>query len=573
MEFPFLQDIFVILALAVAVAIVCHHIRVPTVVGLLVTGVIAGPHGLGLVRDVHGVELLAEVGVIFLLFAIGIEFSLTSLRRILRLFLIGGALQVGLTIAGGYTLSRIVGLGGMPALFMGCAIALSSTAIVLRLFQERKEITSPQGRMVLGVLIFQDIIVVVMILATPIMAGAYQGSLAVEVGLLAAKGIAIGVFVWVSATWIVPRLLERIARTGSNELFLLAVGMICLAVAWLTSLMGLSLALGAFLAGLIISESEFSHRALGGIVPFRDTFTSFFFVSVGMLLDTSFVVTIIPFLLAIVAAVIVIKIVAATLSGIVLGLPLRVALLAGVALGQVGEFSLILAATGVEYGLMDQENFQRFLAVAILSMVAAPFLVAASHRIAFAVGRVPAPARLREGRYFVAGVEQEEMADHLIVVGYGVIGTTLAQSAKLLDLDYVVVEINLTLVRDHRSRGVNIFYGDATQSAALAKAGIDRAQVIAISVPDADGTRRTVELARRLNPDIHIIARTRYVQEMAPLYRLGADEVIPEELEAAIEIFSAVLHRCGVPSDTIEAYGGRTRIQHYGVLIDKEENE
>ncbi len=573
MEFPFLQDIFVILALAVVVAIICHRVRIPTVVGLLVTGVIAGPHGLGLIRDVHGVELLAEVGVIFLLFAIGIEFSLSSLRRIRRLFLVGGTLQVGITIIGGYALSRILGMGGPQALFMGCVIALSSTAIVLRLLQDRKEISSPHGRMVLGVLIFQDIIVVPMILAAPILAGSYEGSLFAEVGMLAVKGVAIGVFVWVSATWIVPWFLEKIARTGSNELFLLAVGMICLAVAWLTSLMGLSLALGAFLAGLIISESEFSHRALGGVVPFRDMFTSFFFVSVGMLLDTSYVITVIPFLLVVVVAVIVLKAVAATVSGLILGLPLRVALLGGIALAQMGEFSLILAGTGVASGIMDDGNFQRFLAVAIFSMMLAPFLLSASHRIAAAAVRVPVPMRVRQGRYFVPSGDDDTLSDHLIVVGYGVIGSTLAQSAKLVDLDYVVVEINHRLVSEHRNRGVRIFYGDATQAAALEKAGIDRAKVIAVSIPDANGTRSAVELARRLNPDIHIIARTRYVQEMAPLYRLGANEVVPEELEAAIEIFSAVLFRCGVPTDTIEAYGGRTRMQYYGVFIDKEENE
>ena len=290
MQIPLLRDIFVILALAVVVAMACHRLRIPTVVGLLITGIIAGPHGLGLVRDVHEIEVLAEIGVIFLLFTIGIEFSLGSLKRIWKLFLFGGSLQVALTAAGGYLLFLYLGVTTAQAVLAGCALALSSTAIVLKLLQDRFEIAAPHGRLALGVLIFQDVIVVLMMLALPILAGDYTGSLAAQLGVLALKAVAIGVLTWVLAQFVVPRLLEQIARTGSSELFLLAVGLVCFAVAWFSSMLGLSLALGAFIAGLIISEGDFSHRALGSAIPFRDTFTSFFFVSVGMLLDIGFVV-------------------------------------------------------------------------------------------------------------------------------------------------------------------------------------------------------------------------------------------------------------------------------------------
>jgi len=572
-QIPFLRDIFVILALAVVVAIACHRLRIPTVVGLLITGVIAGPHGLGLVRDIHEIEVLAEIGVIFLLFTIGIEFSLASLRRIWKLFLFGGSMQVFLTAAGGYLLFRYLGVATAQAVLAGCAVALSSTAIVLKLLQDRFEIAAPHGRLALGVLIFQDVIVVLMMLALPILAGDYTGSLGVQLGLLGAKAVAIGVLTWVLAQFVVPRLLSQIARTGSSELFLLAVGLICFAVAWFSSMLGLSLALGAFIAGLIISEGDFSQRALGSAIPFRDTFTSFFFVSVGMLLDIGFVVQAGPRLLAIIGAVLLLKVATAGTAGLVLGMPFRVAALAAVVLAQVGEFSLVLATQAMSYELIDAQNFQTLLAISIVTMVFTPFLIVGSHRIADAVGHVPMPAAVRAGRHFMKARADDELRDHVVIIGHGVIGTTLAQSAKLLDIPYVIIEINYETVRNQRRKGENIFYGDATQPATLEKAGIATARVVAISIPDATGVRRTVELARRAAPNVKIIARTRYVQEMDVLYRLGADEVVSEELEASIEIFSAVMHEFNVPTDRIEEFGGRARTRHYEVLREMEPPE
>ena len=571
MQIPLLRDIFVILALAVAVAMVCHRLRIPTVVGLLITGVIAGPHGLGLVRDVHEIEVLAEIGVIFLLFTIGIEFSLSSLRRIWKLFLIGGSLQVSITAVGGMLLFRYLGADMAQAVLAGCAVALSSTAIVLKLLQNRFEIAAPHGRLVLGVLIFQDVAVVLMMLAVPILSDPSASSLGRQLALLAAKGAAIGGITWVLASFVVPRLFTQIARTGSSELFLLAVGLVCFAVAWFTSLLGLSLALGAFIAGLIISESEFSHRALGSAIPFRDTFTSFFFVSVGMLLDLGYVIDAGPRLLAIIGAVLLLKLAAGGVAGLILGMPFRVAALAAVVLAQVGEFSLVLLTQGRVHGIIDSDGFQMLLAIAIVTMVLTPFLIVGSHRIADAAARVPMPAAVRAGRHFMqTPADDDELRDHMVIVGYGVIGSTLAQSAQLLGIPYVIVEINYETVRNLRRKGENIFYGDATQEASLEKAGIARARVLAISIPDAPGVRRTVELARRLNPSTKIVARARYVQETEPLYRLGADEIVSEELEASIEMFSAVMHEFGVPADRIEEFGGRARTRHYEVLREME---
>ncbi len=275
MGIPLLNDIFIIFGLSVAVLFICHRLRVPTIVGFLFTGILAGPYGLGLINGVQDVETLAEIGVVLLLFTIGIEFSFQRLLQIRKSFLLGGSIQVSLTVLVTFVIARQLGQSVGASIFTGFLIALSSTAIVLKLIQGRAEVDSPHGRVTLGILIFQDIIIVPMILITPLLAGA-NGNPVESVIVLTAKGIGIIALVIVSARWIVPKVLYQIARTRNRELFLLSIVVICLAVAWITSSAGLSLALGAFLAGLIISESEYSHQALGNILPFRDVFTSFF---------------------------------------------------------------------------------------------------------------------------------------------------------------------------------------------------------------------------------------------------------------------------------------------------------
>jgi CPA2 family monovalent cation:H+ antiporter-2 len=555
---PLLRDIFVILILAVVVSLACHRARIPTLVGLLVTGVIAGPHGLGLVTATHEVETLAEIGVILLLFTIGIEFSLATLVRIRRLVFAGGLIQVVLTAALTWAVAVRLGVPAQPAVLVGCVTALSSTAIILKLLQERSELAAPHGRTTLGILIFQDIAVIPMMLAVPMLAGTAP-DLPREIAWLVGKGAVIAFVTWALARWVVPRLFEQIARTGSNELFLLTVGLLCFAVAWFTSLMGLSLALGAFLAGLIISESDFSHRALGSAVPFRDVFTAFFFVSIGMLLDVGFVAREAALLGLLTLGVIMLKTMTGTITGLALGQPFRIAVLAGIALAQVGEFSLVLMTTGLAAGLIPDVGYQRFLAVAIFTMAVTPLVLKASHPLADAWCRLPLPARIRAGRHFVADSDAESLRDHIVVVGFGVIGRLVAQSARLLDIPYVVVEINYETVRKEQERGEPIFYGDATQPAVLQEADVAGARVLVVSIPDPLGVRRTVEAARALNRRLYIVARTRYVQEMLPLYRSGADDVVPEELEASVEIFTNVLHRYNVPAEQIAEFGGLAR--------------
>ena len=562
MEFPLLKDIFVIFGLAVGVALACHRLRIPPIVGLIITGVIAGPHGLRLTTEAEAVKQLAEIGVIFLLFTIGLEFSVDSIRLVKRLFFVGGPLQVFITAGLVFMLAVASGSGVPLAVLIGLTASLSSTAIILKLLQDRSELTSAHGKGTMAILIFQDIAFVPMMLVIPFLAGQGRDNLWAEIGWLVVKVAIIWLAVAFAAPRLVPRLLTRIARTQSNELFLLFIGVMCFAVAWLTSLAGLSLALGAFLAGLILSDSEHTHRTLENVLPFRDVFSSFFFVSMGMLLDSRYVASHAPEVLLATVSVIVIKATVSTGVILGLGLPYRISALTGIGLAQTGEFSLMLLSTGLAAGLLTGDQYQFVLAACLFTMVAAPFLVSAGRHIVDFTVRSPMPTKLREGRYFVTADADERLRDHIVIVGYGVIGAMVGHSARLCDIPYEAIELNFDMVRAQSTRGVPIFYGDATQEASLLKANIRAARVVVVAIPDATATQRVVSLARRLNPSVEIVTRTRYVRDMARLYNLGANDIVSEEVEASIKIFSVVLEKYGVAPDVIEGFGGVTHRPH-----------
>jgi CPA2 family monovalent cation:H+ antiporter-2 len=562
MEIPLLNDIIIIFGLSIVVLLFCHRFRLPTIVGFLLTGILAGPFGFGLIKGVHEVEILAEIGIVLLLFTIGIEFSLDRLLQIRRSVLMGGSIQVLLTVLASYFIARHTGKPIGESVFIGFLISLSSTAIVLKVIQERSEVDSPHGSTTLGILIFQDVIIVPMILVTPLLAGTTRiagGSFLI----LLLKGMGIIGLVFVSAKWLVPQILYRIAQTRSRELFLLSVVVICLAVAWLTSNAGLSLALGAFLAGLIISESEYSNQALGHILPFRDVFISFFFVSIGMLLDLDFLLHHPLEIALIVSGVVVLKSIIATSASVFLGFPLRTAILTGLALCQIGEFSFILSRTGVDHGLLAGNIYQAFLAVSVLSMAVTPFIMVLAPRIADTVLRLPLPERLVSGFHPVSGLKVEGKKDHLVIIGFGVNGRNIALTAKAADIPYVIIEMNPETVRKEQARGEPIYFGDATHEAVLQNVNIKSARVAVIVINDPAATRRITELIRRLNTGVYLIVRTRYIHELKPLYDLGADEVIPAEFETSVEIFARVLTRYLIPRDEIEKLVSEVRSDGY----------
>ncbi len=562
MEINLLNDLLIIFCLSVAVIWICHRVRIPSLVGFLFTGLLVGPYGLGLVHEVHEVEVLAEIGVILLLFTIGIEFSVEKLMRLKRAVLLGGALQVVLTGGLVFVLARLLGVPFSNALFRGFLIALSSTAIVLKLFQEKGAMDTPHGQTALGVLIFQDMAVVPMMLVLPLLAG-QRVSLDASFVWFVAKGLGLLALMILGAKYIVPYLLYQIARTRIRELFLLSVFVICFGVVWMTASLGLSLALGAFFAGIIVSESEYSHQALGSILPFRDIFTSLFFVSVGMLLDLRFFLQMPMTILGLTLLALSLKTLLAGAATLVLGYPLRTAILAGFGLGQIGEFSFILAKKGMEFGFLGGDSYPIFLAVSVLTMMATPLMMGISSKIADRLVAFSLPRWLAEGISPLPAGEAGHQSDHLIIIGFGLIGQHLVRAAKGSGIPYLIIESNPQTVRKQAQKGAPIFFGDASQPMVLEHANLKEARILVIAINDPAATQAIVETARLLSLRVHILVRTPYVQEMQPLLDLGADEVIPADFETSVEIFTRVLHRYLVSKDAIEAMVAEVRASGY----------
>ena len=573
MEIKLLQDIAIIFGLAIIVLQVCHKIKLPAIIGFLVTGALVGPHGLHLVKGVHEVELMAEIGVVLLLFTIGLEFSLKELFRLKRQVLIGGSLQVFLTIIA-TALIFFIGyeLPANRSIFIGFLMALSSTAIVLRLYQERSELDSPHGETILAILIFQDIIVVLLMLLTPFLAGAGGQGFAMGKSLfiLLIKTASIFGLVLLAARYLVPHALFMVARTRSRELFLLSIVAICLLTAWVTSLVGLSLGLGAFLAGLVISESEYGTAALGNMTPFRDIFMSFFFVSIGMLLDIRVVLTHPGDIGFLAVGIVFLKFGLVLLIAMLLGVSLRSALLTAFALAQVGEFSFVLSKFGLAHDFLPGLRYQFFLAVAVITMAITPFLISFSPKLAEIILRLPFPDRLKRG---LAPVKQDEdrrksktLRNHLLIIGYGLNGRNLTKAAINANIPYVIIETNPETVRREKKEGKNILYGDATHMPVLEHAGITSARVAVIAISDYVASRQIVGQIKELNPYIYLIVRTRFVTEIDTLRELGADEVIPEEYETAVEIFIRVLHHYLVPQQDIDRFMSEVRADGYQML-------
>jgi CPA2 family monovalent cation:H+ antiporter-2 len=560
-----LNDILIIFGLSTLVLYLCHRLKIPIILGFLLTGVITGPHGMGLVRDIEAVKILAEVGVVLLLFTIGLEFSFRNLLQLKKTVLLGGSLQVSITAVAAFAVARHFGQSFEESVLIGFLVALSSTAIVLKILQDRAELETPQGNTALGILIFQDIIVVPMMLFIPLLAGEGRGE-ADSLVLFSVKVVLIVLLVIISAKWVVPKILYTITRTKSRELFLLSVIAICLAVAWLTNMAGLSLALGAFLAGLIISESEYSHQALGNILPFRDVFMSFFFVSIGMLLNISFFLEHPAGLMMMAIGVLVAKALILSFISVFMGLPLRLAIAVGLSLSQVGEFSFILSETAIRHGLLAGDLNQIFLVVSVLTMMMTPLAVIAAPWIAEAILKLPQSGKIKRGQYSDHDMKDVPLKDHLIIVGFGLNGRNLARAAQFSGIPYVVVEMNPTSVKEERSKGEPIYYGDATQEAILHQVRIEKARAAVVVINDPAATRRIAELIRRMNPKIYLIVRTRFLQEMAPLKELGADEVIPEEFETSVEIFSRVLTKYLMPKEEIERFAEEVRSEGYEML-------
>jgi len=559
-----LRQLLIVLAATISIVFLFHKLRLPAIVGFLLAGVIMGPNGLKWIRAIEQVETLAEIGVVLLLFTIGLEFSLERILPIRRHVLWAGGLQIVLTTLAVVLISSSLGFSLEVGIFYGFLVSLSSTAIVLRIYNERGEIDAPQGRWAAGILLFQDLCIVPMILLVPILGQSGRGSYLL-IGWALVKAVLLLGLIVLAARRLLPWILRQVALLRNRELFILFVILVGLGTAWLTSEAGLSLALGAFIAGLVISESEFSHQIVADILPLRDTFSGIFFISIGMLLDLHFLAQDVftPLLNS--------SLIVALKSAVVLLVlwlvygSVRLGVVLALSLAQIGEFSFILARAGQDYGLLSAVGEQTFLAASILSMIATPFLIQGAHRIAFGLQGITGKKPGQESPEPGEGTGSPGTG-HVIIVGYGLNGQNLSRVLREVGVPYRILEMDPALVRQAKEAGEPIVFGDGTRPEVLKNVAAEGARVLVVAISDPVATAHVVSQARRLRDDLYLIVRTRYVAQIDRLYRLGADQVIPEEFETSVEIFARVLQQYHIPRNVISLQVDLIRKEHYGTL-------
>lgn len=572
MELSILIDIVIIFTFSTAVNYLFTRIKIPTIIGYLLTGIAVGPSLLGILRSPHDIEFMAEIGIIILMFTIGLEFSLNHLIKIRKIVFFGGFVQLLFTALITMMVARMYNLSWEAAWFVGFLTALSSTALVLKILQERGELTSNYGRTVVGILVFQDIILIPLILLTP-MLGGKTANIGLDLFFLGIKSIGIVALVYVGNRWIMPKVLHLIALTKNKELFLMSILLICLAVALLTAELGMSLGFGAFLGGLMISRSEYSQDAFGHVLPFKDTFTSFFFVSIGMLLDLNFVFDNILLVLATVVLVIVIKSMVAGGTAFLLGHTFRGTIVIGLAMAQIGEFSFILAKVGQDYQILTDFYYQLFLAVTIVSMAATPFIIMVAKPLANMMLKLPIPQILINGLFPLQEIDVPEMKNHIVLIGKDSRSLNLSRMANRMKLPYVSIVFDPADARKRQLKGESVIYGDAMNEPILRKAHTETAEIVVISIGETITALGIVAKVRSLNKHAHIIVRSKYVSNIEDFYQMGANQVIPEEFETAIELFERVLKKLLIPKGEIEAAISRIRDDNYGIFLEKEEND
>jgi len=549
-ELAYLKDLVVILGFAVIVVILFHRLKLPSIAGFILSGILVGPQGLGLIDDAQQVEVLAEIGVALLLFGIGLELALKKLQRLWKLAVIGGVLQVGISTVITFIICRMTGIQNNSAIFIGFVVALSSTAIVLRGLQQRGEVDAPHGRLILGILIFQDFSVVPIMLIIPLLIGASLSTGAFLFTLL--KSIGIVIVVLVLAMIVVPRILKLVAQTRQRQLFILTVFVVCLGTAWLITQSGTSLAIGAFLAGLVVAGSEYRHQALADMISFREVFASLFFVSVGMLLSPVAILDNLVPILAILAGILLGKSVIVFITALIMRIPLRACLITALSLAQVGEFSFVLLYAIQGTGLITQTIEYKLMTAAIMSMFITPFVISFAPRLAAGLGKFTRLKRLID----VDSVEDASgavcrMCDHIIVAGYGFAGRELAQVLKQYRIPYIVIDLNIENVRQASREVGQAVFGDITSEGVLDQLGIEKAHELVLLINDPGASELAVRVARKLSSQLFITVRTTYLLDVDSLLAAGADEVVPAEREAAVQVTTQVLKRHRVNNQQI----------------------
>ncbi len=554
-----IQDLVLLLVVSLPINIIFHRFRLPSVMGFISAGLVIGPFGMKLVEDLESVEKLAEIGVVLLLFVVGLEFSLGRLLENLTKILKAGGVQVLIGSLGAFAILRYWGVAQNSAILIALLATLSSTAIVMKMIAESAEIETSHGQICIGILLVQDLAVVPILLIMPLLASTGKVESAGVAGAFFLSILAV-ILVVVVSRLVAPKALEYVARKGNQEHLTLTVLLIILGTAWASQSLGLSLAMGAFIAGMILSDSEYSHQIILDILPLRDYFSAIFFISIGMLLDLSLFAEEGWEILGLLFVVIVLKAVAAYLATWFSGHPPRIAFIAGLRLAQIGEFSLALSKIGADKGILSDLQYQTFLFVSALSMLLAPLLIQASSKWSL---RLFAGSSKDEGE---ENSDVETLNEHVVIVGYGMVGQNLSRVLREVQIPFQIIELDGESVKRALKEKMNVLYGDSARGETLLRAGVQNARSIVFAIQDHSATEQGIKLARQINPDIHIMVCARYSNEVEGLMSMGADQVIQEEFESSIEIFSRVLREFRVPNNVIEQQIELVRMEGYSML-------
>lgn len=558
------QTVAMVLA-AAFIAYVCHRLKILPIVGFLLAGVVIGPHALALVEDAELIDQVAEIGIVLLLFTLGIEFSLERLWRIKRAIFIGGGLQLALTVVAVAAILGLIGVEWRIGFYTGALVALSSTALVLKVLEERSELTTPKGQLALGILIFQDLAIVALVLIVPMLGGGAGSTLGIVKGLGTAAIIV--VVVVIVARRVMPPILERVARTCSQEIFLLTIIAICLGTAWLTSLAGVSLSLGAFLAGLVMSESRFSHHAFAEVLPLQILFSAVFFISVGMLLDVSFVIRHPLLILAVVVAIVITKSIVTGLAARLLRYTAPVAGATALMLAQIGEFSFVLERVGRASGLhpagFGDVGAQIFIAASVLLMAGTPLLARAGRALEERRNAQTIDAAVRAAE---PEVERVSLENHVIVAGYGSAARYLTRVLRDSGVPFVILTLSPSGATEAQRDGLRVILGDYSKRFLLNAAAIENAKMLVVPDDTMEMARRVIGVARGINPTLHVVVRTRGAGDVDALIADGADEVLVDEIEIGVQLFTRVLDAYQVNPSEIDDHVETVRNGGYAAL-------
>jgi monovalent cation:H+ antiporter-2, CPA2 family len=564
-DFRLIVDLVTVLAAAAAGGILAGLAGLPALLGYIVGGMIVGPAGLGSIKELLQVETLAQFGAAFLLFALGVEFSFSELNKVKKISLGGGGLQIILTILVTTLISVSVGWVTTPqqGVFLGAILSLSSTAVVLKSLMESNETATPHGQVMLGILVVQDLALGFMLAVLPALdrppaeIGLAVVQAAVKIGLFAAGSVIIGI-------WVVPRLLRLLASTESRELFLLGVVTLCLGIALITEHLGLSIEMGAFVAGLMISEVEYADQTLAYVEPLRDIFAALFFAAIGMLIDPLFLWDNLDLILGLVSIVSIGKFVIITPLVRLFGYSLKTALITGLGLAQIGEFSFVLASEGRNLGLVSRRVYLLLLGTTAVTLIVTPFVLRLIPTLFNWIESVPALDRLFQPSEQPLEVSENiDFEQHIVICGYGRTGQNLVTLLAEQKTPVLAVEQSEATIQKLRDRQIPYLYGNAVSIPVLTKAGLERAKAMVIALPDSMSTRLCLKHALEISPGLDIVVRANRFKDIELLYQLGATEVVQPEFEASLEMANHLLTKIGLPATKIQHQVTAVRNSHY----------